>query len=359
MTVVANLSRQRIYCRDDRRLHDGDRQLLVGDARTLLPTIATATVDCVITSPPYFLLRNYHHDQQLGLERSVDQWVAELLAVMKQLARILKPTGGVWLNLGDSYSRGLRYGAPAKSLLLGPERLLLKLMSDGWIIRNKVVWAKPNPMPASVKDRLTCSWEPVYFLVRSADYYFDLDAVREPHISRKARSRVSQEAKYESAHPQWAGPLAGSNDGLRRTREEGRAGHPLGKNPTDVWRLATATFAGSHFAVYPEQLVERPMQLSCPERVCNHCGRPWRRERRRDRLGAMRADCTCNAGWQPGLVFDPFMGSGTTAVVAERLGRRWSGIELNPTFARLADRRIADARVPRHGDDAKVAEVAA
>lgn len=352
---VTTISRPRIYCRDGQRSDAADGQLLVGDARTLLPTIATASVDCVITSPPYFLLRNYQHAAQLGLEPTVDQWVAELRAVMRQLARILKPAGGVWLNLGDSYSRGPRYGAPAKSLLLGPERLLLELMNEGWIIRNKVIWAKPNPMPASVKDRLTCSWEPLYFLVRSADYYFDLDAVREPLVSGKSRSRVSREAKYESAHPEWAGPLAGSNDGLRRTRDEGRAGHPLGKNPTDVWRLATATFAGSHFAVYPERLIERPLQLSCPERVCNRCGRPWQRERRRDRLGDLRAGCSCKGGWQPGLVLDPFMGSGTTAVVAERLGRRWRGIELNPAFACLAEQRIAEARDGRRRDAKQVA----
>jgi site-specific DNA-methyltransferase (adenine-specific) len=351
MSIAATRAR-RIYCQDRQRVIDHDDQLLVGDARTLLPTIATTSVDCIITSPPYFLLRNYQHDEQLGLEPTIDHWVAELRIIMRELARIVKPTGGVWLNLGDSYSRGVRYGAQAKSLLLGPERLLLELMSDGWIVRNKVIWAKPNPMPASVQDRLTCSWEPVYFLVRSPSYFFDLDAVREPHVSRTGRRGVSREAKYESAHPKWAGPLAGKNDGLRRTREAGRAGHPLGKNPTDVWRLATATFAGSHFAVYPERLIERPMRLTCPERVCEGCGRAWRREKRRDRLGHLRADCTCNARWHAGLVLDPFLGSGTTAVVAERLGRAWKGIELNPEFARLAQQRIAAAHIRRNDDTA-------
>lgn len=351
MNLVLRDARPRIYCRASKASSELGN-LLVGDAATLLRTVEQSSVDCVITSPPYFLLRNYHHRDQLGLEQSVDEWVTNIRLVMQEVARVLKPTGSVWLNLGDSYSRGTRYGAPAKSLLLGPERLLLQLMNDGWIIRNKVVWAKPNPMPASVRDRLTCSWEAIYFLVRSPAYHFDLDAVREPHVTRKARSHVSREAKYESAHPEWAGPLAGKNDGLRRTRDDGRAGHPLGKNPADVWRLATATFAGSHFAVYPERLIERPMHLSCPERVCSRCGTPWRRERRRDRLGDLRADCNCDAGSQPGLVLDPFLGSGTTAVVAERLGRRWTGIELNPDFALLAQRRIADAQARRDGDNA-------
>jgi len=207
-----------------------------------------------------------------------------------------------------------------------------------------VVWAKPNPMPASVRDRLTCSWEPIYFLVRSPDYAFDLDVAREPHVSTHPPSRRSHAAKYESVHPGWAGPLAGSNDGLTKTRVEGRAGHPLGKNPTDVWRLSTATFRGAHFAVYPERLIERPLRLSCPERVCTQCGQPWRRTPRRDRLGELVRSCDCNAGWRPGLVLDPFLGSGTTAVVAERLGRRWLGVELNPNYAALARQRITKAR---------------
>jgi DNA modification methylase len=314
-------------------------RIIVGDALEKLRTLPSSSVDCVITSPPYFLLRNYGHRDQLGLEATVTEWVDHLVSVMDEIARVLKPTGSVWLNLGDSFSRGHRYGAPAKSLLLGPERLLLALADRGWIVRNKVIWAKPNPMPASVADRLTCSWEPLYLLVRSPTYFFDLDVVREPHRSTARRS-VVKEGKYEGAHPEWAGPLAGKNDGLLRARREGRAGHPLGKNPGDVWAFSTATYKGAHFAVYPEQLIERPIRLSCPQKVCANCGSPWGRPRQRHRLADLAPTCVHRGPTKPGTVLDPFLGAGTTAVVAARLRRRWIGIELNPTYADLATTRV-------------------
>ncbi|MGH2604536.1 MAG: DNA-methyltransferase, partial [Dehalococcoidia bacterium] len=272
------------------------RRLLIGDARTRLAELPRRSVDCVITSPPYFLLRDYQVDGQIGLEPNVNGWVDQLLEVLDELARLLKPSGGLWLNLGDSYSRHSRYGAPAKSLLLGPERLLLQLAARGWIVRNKLVWAKPNPMPTSVRDRLTCSWEPIYFLVRSGDYFFDLDAIREAHRSeRRAQTHPPTRDKYGGRRPSWAGPLAGTNSGLVKNRMLGRAGHPLGKNPGDVWSIAKAQFRGAHFATFPVALLEKPLLATCPERVCAGCGRPWQRGG-----GSLRADCECGAAWQPG-----------------------------------------------------------
>jgi site-specific DNA-methyltransferase (adenine-specific) len=141
--------------------------VLVGDARTQLLQLPTASVDTVVTSPPYFALRNYEVRGQLGAEASIHGWVENVAAVVREVARTLKPSGSLWLNLGDSFSRHGRYGARPKSLLLGPERLLLRLVDDGWIVRNRVAWTKPNPMPSSVGDRLTCAWEYMYFLVRS------------------------------------------------------------------------------------------------------------------------------------------------------------------------------------------------
>lgn len=227
------------------------------------------------------------------------------------MARALKPTGSFYLNVSDSYSRHHRYGAPPKSLLLGPERLLLRLLDQGWIVRNKIVWAKPNPMPNSVRDRLSCTWEPLYLLTRSARYYFDLDAIREPHRTRRKPAPQTRPGKYEEAKPQWAGPLAGSNNGLLRARSEGRSGHPLGKNPGDVWTISTAGYRGAHFATFPTALLTKPILSSCPP---------------------------------SGVVLDPFMGAGTVAIEAERLGRDWLGIELNPAYRRQALRRIAAAR---------------
>ena len=318
--------------------------VLVGDARRLLPSLPDGLVDCVVTSPPYFRLRNYQHPGQLGLEEHVQLWVNELRALLTELARVLVPTGSVWLNLGDGYATG-REGAAFKSLLLGPERLALALLRHGWIIRNKIVWAKRNPMPSPVRDRLSCTWELVYLLVRQRDYFFDLDAIRVPHQTKKV---AGKKARAWSVPPEWRVSTS-SHSGLDALNAEGRVGHPLGKNPGDVWRLSTASYRGPHHAVFPVSLAERPILAGCPERRCVRCRLPWRRAtiHRLGHLavrGELEPGCRCDDRSEPGVVLDPFIGSGTTAIAAERHGRSWLGIELNPAFARLAEERIAAAR---------------
>lgn len=321
-------------------------RVLVGDARKLLRLLPPASVDCIVTSPPYFRLRNYQSDDQIGLERHVDQWVDELRVVARGLARVLKPGGSLWLNLGDTYSRHEGDGAPPKSLVLAPERLAMALQRDGWILRNKVIWSKTNPMPTSVADRLSCTYEVVYFFVKSRNYYFDLDAVRIPHQGALGRSRTGRPAW--SVPDNWRGPSSGSNTGLDKLKASGLAGHPLGKNPGDVWTLPTAAYRGAHHAVFPERLVTQPILATCPEQCCSHCGEPWTRTPHRPRpdkphialIGAMRPGCSCGAVSVPGLVLDPFLGSGTTGLAARRLGRDWLGIEVNPDFAQQATERL-------------------
>lgn len=342
-------------------------QILVGDAARQLKCLPADSIDSVVTSPPYFQLRNYGVANQIGLELNVDLWVDELQLVCRGLARVLKPSGSLWLNLGDSFSRHTKYGAPAKGLLAAPERLLLRLMDDGWLCRGKVIWAKPNPMPTSVTDRLNMTYEVIYHLVRSPRYYFALDLIREPHRSRSGR-KAGPEA---TSPPAWAGPLAGKQDGLRRARPNGVPGHPLGKNPGDVWAIPTHGFHGAHFATFPEQLVVRPLLATCPERICLRCGEPWQHQVTAERVsisGKSRPKpidpnvfrfkaywntvrsvgelipCGCGAPTKPGVVLDPFFGSGTVGVVAEHLHRDWVGIELNPEYAELARTRVEAAR---------------
>lgn len=313
--------------------------ILLGDAHARLRELPAASVDCVITSPPYFQLRNYGAAGQLGLEPHVGGWVSALQAVFAEVARVLKPTGVLWLNLGDSFSRHQRFGAPPKSLLLAPERVLLALAADGWIVRNKVIWAKTNPLPSSVTDRLSLTYEVVYFLVRGTRYFFDLDAIREPH-----RSSAAKRARPPlNLTPDWAGPLAATRGGLRRARAAGIPGHVLGKNPGDVWQIATRGYRGAHFATFPEALVRRPLLATCPQAVCIACERPWKRK------ANLLVPCTCGAPIRRGVVLDPFFGSGTVGVAAQKLGRDWIGIELNPAYVRLAEARLLfapEAQVP-------------
>jgi site-specific DNA-methyltransferase (adenine-specific) len=336
--------------------------VVIGDVRKRLAELPAASVDCVITSPPYFQLRDYGMANQIGLEDSVEGWVNELRLVMRGVARVIKPTGSVWLNLGDTFSRHEKFGAAAKSLLLGPERIALGLIEDGYTIRSKIIWAKTNNPPNPVRDRLSCSWEIIYFLTRSGRYHFDLDAIRVPHTSAPTKHRPTTAPRVPpKGRPTWAGPLAGNNAGLARLKAQGLVGHPLGKNPGDVWHLSASNFRGQHFATFPPALVQRPLLATCPERVCRSCKRPWQRDqvRRIGHLavrGELRPGCPCRKGWQPGVVLDPFFGAGTVGLVAEQLGREWLGIELNPAFAKLATERIEAARISAdEGSDRRAA----
>ena len=327
--------------------------ILIGDATSKLASLPAQSIDCVITGPPYYRLRNYGQDGQLGFELTVGAWVENLRVVFGELARVPKPSGSVWLNVGDSYSRTKTSSVPPKSLVLAPERLLLALADDGWLVRNKVIWAKSNPMPSSVKDRLTTGHEYIYFLARSSRYYFDLDQIRIPHkaTGRKPSNRRRTPICLPLGHapPSWAGPLAGNNSGLDRMKHTGQVGHPLGKNPGDVWRMSTASFRGAHFTTFPQSLVQRSLLATCPERICQACGKPWQRTKLKTlgRLavqGKLQPQCTCSGSWDSGLVLDPFMGAGTVGLVAEAHQRRWLGIELNPDFVKLAMDRIESAR---------------
>ena len=314
--------------------------VLIGDALTRLRELPGESIDCVITSPPYFGLRDYGVSGQLGQEAHVDEWVDNLRAVCGELFRVLAPHGSLWLNLGDAYSRHPNFGAPAKSLLLGPERVVRSLVCDGWLLRNKVVWAKANPLPSPSKDRLTNAHEFVYFLVKRPSYYFDLDAIREPLTSTRKPTKGSRT-------PQAAlGVLAGGRDGLVAMSRKGLSGHPLGKNPGDVWRIGSSSYRGAHFATFPPELVRRPLLATCPPQVCAACGQPWRRSTRpvtfEDGQPQARpfVPCACGAATRPGLVLDPFFGTGTVALMAQRYERDWLGIELNPDYLPLAEERL-------------------
>jgi len=322
--------------------------ILTGAADKALAGLLTGSVDCVVTSPPYAngLRRYSNSEDELGQEPNVTEYVTSLTAVLRQVRRLLKDSGSLWLNLGDSFSKHVRQGAPRGSLLLVPQRLALALSADGWIVRNICVWAKPNAMPQSAPDRLSPTYETIIFATKSRRYFFDLDAIRIPH---RSADRARPQARERSRRYQ------GGNSGLGRLKAAGRVGSARGKNPGDVWTVPTATDRLGHQATFPEALVERPILATCPERICVQCDAAWTRPTRiRSRrtsegmrhtreVGELRR-CDCFAPSRPGVVLDPFMGTGTTAVVAERLRRDWLGVELNPSFTKLAEDRLRSAR---------------
>lgn len=372
------------------------------DALEGLRQLADESVDCVMTSPPYWSTRDYKvlesnwsdgSSCSLGLEADADDYVRHLCEVFEEIKRVLKKTGTVWVNLGDTYAGSWGNYAPngikgvqrtrtvsgrrwkrsayqdttfrppssakqavrGKSLCLVPERFALAMVERGWILRNRVVWHKPNHMPASVKDRLTQTWEYILFFVKQRQYHFDLDAIREPPKDPgkgEAESAVRAAAHRQSHHIKGRRlpPPVGHPQSL----------HPLGKNPGDCWSIATRPFRGAHFAVYPEGLCERPIKAGCPRYVCTTCGAVAFSDEK-------GPGCECNGevrgvggegGVTPGVVLDPFMGSGTTAVVAKRLGRSFVGFELNPDYVSLANQRLRCA-VRRPGQLATPRDIAA
>jgi DNA modification methylase len=270
-------------------------RVLIGDVRQRLAELPDCSVQTCVTSPPYWGLRDYGHDGQIGLEQTPDEYVAELVEVFREVRRVLADDGTLWLNLGDSYG-------PGKQLQGTPWRVALALQADGWCLRQDIIWAKPNPMPESVTDRCTKAHEYVFLLTKSDRYLYDAAAIAEPaiHAGHVVKASDPQTAK-NAAKGKYGATAVGF------TQHDTVVGDT--RNRRSVWSVASKPYAGAHFAVMPEALAE-PCIL---------------------------------AGSRPGdLVLDPFTGSGTVGVVALRHDRDFIGTELNPEYAALAEARIYD-----------------
>lgn len=278
--------------------------IMCGDAMEQMQTLNSNSVQCCVTSPPYFNLRDYGTPGQLGREARVEDYIKKLVDVFREVQRVLCPDGTLWLNIGDSYASGnCKKGVKPKDLMGIPWMLAFALRADGWYLRQDIIWHKPNAMPESVRDRCTKSHEYIFLLSKSARYYFDVDAIREPFATppragerRSYRSGCVSSFDMEQGHMEQRGNFAGLPL------------NPKGKNKRDVWTVSTSSFKGAHFAVFPEKLVE----------PCILAGSP-----------------------KGGLVLDPFMGSGTTGVAAKRLGRDFIGIDSNQDYCNMAAERIA------------------
>lgn len=325
-------------------------EIRIGDAIDHLAKMPSDMVDCVVTSPPYWGLRDYGVDGMIGLEPTLGEHIDALVSVFREVRRVLKPSGTLWLNYGDTYAgswgaqgRGEAPGplsplsgrqvlaAPRqkqtgslkrtpglknKDLMMLPARVALALQEDGWWIRSEIVWHKPNPMPESAKDRPTSAHEKIFLLTKSARYFYDGDAIREPasflgpNAPDSIASPHGQGFTRRAAKGHAKGFRGGSYvDGAPGPRQ--RSGNttetPSTRNARNVWSIVTVPCADAHFATFPPELARR----------CIAAGSPAR-----------------------GLILDPFGGAGTTGLVAARLGRRAILIELNPKYAEMARRRI-------------------
>jgi DNA modification methylase len=336
-------------------------QILTGDCRQVLGTLPDESVHCVVTSPPYFGLRDYGVAGQIGLEETPAAFVAEMVAVFRDVRRVLRADGTLWLNLGDSYAgswgaqgqrlssaddpswKGSRIrnhakkargagtireaGLKPKDLIGVPWRVAFALQADGWWLRQDIIWAKPNPMPESITDRCTKAHEYLFLLSKSERYHFDAEAIAEPVSGPETKTGVGW-GRLDTLHPaitprgrdriKRSGNKA-RKPGTARGCPEGNGSNVCGsvpwegmtRNKRSVWTVPTSPFSEAHFATFPPDLITDCVAAGCPP---------------------------------GGIVLDPFGGAGTTGLVADRLGRDAILIELNPEYAAMAERRIAAAR---------------
>ena len=300
-----------------------NRQIFQGDVIEQLAKFPDSSIDVVISSPPYYSLRNYLVEGQLGLEPDFHDYLNKMQTIMDELKRVLKNTGTCWINLGDTYSTETQ---TAKSRIGIPERFYINCIDGGWIARNHIIWTKNNCMPSSVKDRFTNKWESVFFFSKNKKYYFDLDAVREPTITGtkpfNARVRDSKKQRYlqkatdeEIKNHNVKGEFKGkaSKEFLLKWQKNedsihgNNAYNPKGKNPGDVFQINIRPFKEAHFATFPPDLPQKILRCACPK---------------------------------DGIVLDPFFGAGTVGLVAEQMGLQWCGIELNPEYIEIAKKRL-------------------
>jgi DNA modification methylase len=379
-------------------------KIICGDCLEVMAAWPDDFIDCVVTSPPYWGLRDYGIEGQLGLEKTPEEYLTKMVAVFREVRLVLKKTGTLWLNMGDSYAntgvkdpskvggfigerirkklagqnpndscqdsrpKQIPPGLKPKDLCMMPHRLAMALQKDGWWIRSDIVWAKPNPMPESVTDRPTKSHEYIFLCTKSAKYFYDADVIREESVP-DPRDKLWDTARTgkgfsDHKHDAERGRMQS------KTQDEGwtRMSNPAGRNKRSVWTVATAPYSEAHFATFPPKLIEPCILAGCPEWVCKKCGKAKERiieasggsigkgwhDHENDQSLGQRAtdpkskgghgykvettgwtDCGCNAGFDGGIVFDPFMGSGTTAVVAYENRRHYLGIELNQEYIDL------------------------
>lgn len=301
-------------------------KIYLGDVRSRVKELPDNYIDCIVTSPPYFGLRDYGMEGQIGLEETPEQFISELVCTLRECRRALKDDGTLWLNIGDSYAgnannknysndgknagiskrasdRGSIKGCKPKDLIGIPWMLAFALRADGWYLRQDIIWSKPNPMPESVTDRCTKSHEYIFLLSKSNTYYFDQKAIKQP-LAASSIPRLKQDIEKQEGSKRVPGK---TNGVMKAVGRYDSSNEPEDANKKSVWTVSTMPFKDAHFATFPERLIVDCIKAGCRE---------------------------------DGIVLDPFMGAGTTALVARKLNRNYIGFEINPDYITIAENRL-------------------
>lgn len=340
-------------------------KLIVSDTLEFLKKMPDNFVNCVITSPPYFGLRDYGNiDKQIGLEESVDVYIQRLRSIFLEVKRVLRNDGTCWVVIGDTYRD--------KSLLLVPFRFAIAMQEDDWILRNVIIWHKTNAMPHSVNDRFTIDFEYIFFFTKSKKYWFKqvFEPIKESTINRIIAFNKNKE-RFDPNKHKWD-ILSGSESAMKVLENYSRKFSekiPLFRNKRTVWSLPTANLTEEHFAAFPESLVSIMLDAGCPEFVCKKCNTPKRIINKVESIKVKDdrylipdgmncyniptqgvrvkqksiSGCSCNRGnndFVGGIVLDPFVGSGTTCIVALKQNKRFIGIDINKKYIDIAKKRI-------------------
>lgn len=282
-----------------------ESRIICADAVEGLRSLPDSSISMCVTSPPYYGLRDYGSEQQIGTEETPAAYIERLVGVFREVRRVLREDGTLWVNIADCYAgsgRTVWDGIKPKDMIGIPWMLAFALRADGWYLRSDIIWNKINCLPESVRDRPTKSYEHIFLLSRSPRYFFDADAIKEP-ITEESRKRYQRGRSEGSKYGVFSGDqsINGSDYGERMREQKLR-------NKRDIWHISTNSYRmDGHFAMFPEKLVE---------------------------------PCILAGSQEGGIILDPFFGSGTTGAVAKRLGRRFIGIDLNPDYCRMAQQRI-------------------
>ncbi len=347
-------------------------KLYQGDVLDVLKRLPEKSVQMVVTSPPYWGLRDYQTVGQIGLEKTPDEFIDKMVEVFSLVHRVLRDDGTLWLNLGDTYSTGKvgrsdmitggglwegrrqgweesmtrgrgRIDLPPGNLVGTPWRVALALQANGWVLRQDIVWHKPSPMPESVRNRCTKAHEYIFLLTKSNRYFYDAEAIREKtgsEMSPEEYQELIQKAKLTTGSGDWYQGRDGrkKDDGYKSGNHFGGISPPGGRNKRSVWTVVPEPYDGAHFATFPRKLIEPCILAGTSEKgACVKCGAPWRRIMERTSYKTLGWEPSCDCGTEktrPCIVLDPFVGSGTTCYVSLAHGR-WSwGIDLSEVYLR-------------------------